>query len=62
MAPLDGRKSGEGWIGFHFSQNFQSPQFIPELRADGMNLLQTTLVEKNGQWEVVETMEPYTCE
>ena len=47
--PIGWKKSGEGWVGFHFSQNFQSPQFIPKLRASGVNFLRTTLVEKNGQ-------------
>ena len=47
-------KKDEFWVGLHLSTRFQSPQFIPGFRDQGEGMCRTTLVEKQGSWELVE--------
>ena len=56
--PIGWKKVGEVWIGHHLSQYFQSPQYIPALREQRGGLCRSTLVEKDGLWELVEMTEP----
>ena len=52
------KEKDEGWVGLHLSTKFQSPQFIPGFREQGEGMCRTTLVERQGKWELVEMAEP----
>ena len=52
------KKKDEFWVGLHLGTRFQSPQFIPGFRDQGEGMCRSTLVEKQGSWELVEMAEP----
>ena len=52
------KRKDECWVGLHLSTRFQSPQFIPGVREQGEGMRRTTLVERQGAWELVEMAEP----
>lgn len=56
--PVGWTQRGEVWIASHLGQHFQYPQYIPALRDQREGLCRTTLVEKDGSWELVEMTEP----
>ena len=52
------KKKDDFWVGLHLSTKFQSPQFIPGFRDQGEGVCRSTLVERDGGWELVEMAEP----
>ena len=49
-------ESGFGWQ----KNNYQNPQFIPELRTQSSKMCRSTLVQRGEQWELVEIAELLT--
>ena len=49
-------ESGFGWQ----KNNYQNPQFIPELRTQSSKMRRSTLVQRGEQWELVEIAELLT--
>ena len=52
------RKKDDHWLGLHLGRSYQSPQFIPGFRSQEEGFCRSTLVNKGGQWELVEMAEP----
>ena len=52
------KKKGHFWLGLHSSRHYQTPQFVPEFRNQSEGFCRSTLVERRGQWELVEMAEP----
>ena len=46
------------WLGLHSSRHYQTPQFVPEFRNQSEGFCRSTLMERRGQWELVEMAEP----
>ena len=52
------QKKSDYWLGLHLGRSYQSPQFIPGFRSQDEGYCRSTLVNKRGQWELVEMAEP----
>ena len=52
------QKKGDFWLGVHSSRHYQTPQFAPGFKDQVEGLCRSTLVERRGQWELVEMAEP----
>ena len=52
------QKKGDFWLGVHSSRHYQTPQFVPGFKDQVEGLCRSTLVERRGQWELVEMAEP----
>ena len=55
---LGWQKKSEYWLGLHLGRSYQSPQFIPGFRSQDDGYCRSTLVNRRGQWELVEMAEP----
>ena len=47
------KKKDDFWVDLHLSTKFQSPQFILGFRDQGEGVCRSTLVERDGGWELV---------
>ena len=52
------KKKEHFWLGLHSSRHYQTPQFVLEFRNQSEGFCRSTLVERRGQWELVEMAEP----